>query len=256
MNYIILIITLCGSIVELIGQDTISQKYIYDDYELLYKYYRVKDDLYRLNLFIDSNLIEESFVDTIFNVDFRTPIGEVKLYYADIGKIRGRGTNDNNGYSTRKWTYFYQNGAIAFVINYLRGVKHGCYREYYDNNVLKTVGRYNNPETGYARENYESKIGTWKYYYSSGQIKRKEQYWAGKAIKRFTEPIIRADGSINSNNELEVDESNKIILDIYKSSIKHGTWKYYDESGNLTKSEKYYKGKRIERKESGVPPQK
>ena len=91
----------------------------------------------------------------------------------------------------------------------------GQYYEYHDNGALKIEGIQND------KGNRE---GLWISYYENG-IKWSESYYI--------------DGIKNGHSLTFYPNGQVRYIGVYKNDKQNGTWKYYDEEGNLTKEENY-----------------
>jgi antitoxin component YwqK of YwqJK toxin-antitoxin module len=66
--------------------------------------------------------------------------------------------------------YFYENGKIFQIVNYMEGKPVGNFSEFYDTGQLKKSGKYENG----LRE------GSWKVYLKNGKIQEKGKYSKGE----------------------------------------------------------------------------
>jgi antitoxin component YwqK of YwqJK toxin-antitoxin module len=76
------------------------------------------------------------------------------------GKIQGKGTM-KNGVVDGVRTVYYQNGNKRYFYTYLNGVENGDSEEYFPNSEIKQKGSFS----------MDKQVGTWRKYYSTGQLK-------------------------------------------------------------------------------------
>ena len=150
--------------------------------------------------------MENNLITTIvFDIE---GVEETKTIYFRNASIKEKRIYDKGKPKGRK-TYF-ENGNVNSIINYKEGYnKDGEYLEYFENGNPKIIGNYKVffQVKGYF-ESYH--MGFWKFFYKNGKIKEQGNY-----VK-------------NSNYSLK--------------GLKDGIWKYYNDEGNLIKTENYSNG--------------
>lgn len=118
------------------------------------------------------------------------------------------------------WEFYYKNGEIQAIGNYIYGKLNGDFKSYYKNGQVKSEGHYKN----------NKRKGFWRFYYENGQIKKKGNYRYGKLRGLFQ--------SYYQNGQLK-SEGN--FIDIEE---KKGLWKFYYENGQL-KEEHIYQNRTL-----------
>lgn len=118
---------------------------------------------------------------------------------------------------TAKIEAFYQNGKPSRTMEYKNGQITGTYKAYYFDGTLENELKYKNGE-------YH---GDYVDYYKDGTIKNKYNYYFG---------ALEGLAVHNYPNGKPKDVAN------YKTDEMHGSRKYYNESGQLTKTETYFNG--------------
>lgn len=76
-----------------------------------------------------------------------------------------------------------------------------------------------------------------KFFYDNGAPQRIMEL-SNKKSKEYTYFEYYPDGKIKI-------EGHKVYSDTFFDYVNHGKWKYYDESGNVTKTEEYNKGEKV-----------
>ncbi len=140
---------------------------------------------------------------------------------------------------------FFENGKIQRLSEYENDRLTGEYHSFYDNGQYSQYGCYNEG----------LKTGNWKYWNRDGMLIKECNYHNGKLKGYFTEYYsnghIRRTGEyahitgkdtiytvdiMTFEESMEIEETNDI-------PAKDGVWYYYDVNGNLSRIEKYRKGK-------------
>lgn len=151
-------------------------------------------------------------------------------------------------------TLFYPNGEIEILFEY-NSVSHaynGRYLEYDSSGVLLIDGHYQSVDSTKCTDCYDVdlggygfdtklvhvetatpgsiKIGVWKYYHPNGKIKMYGSYSASVHTRRgYTEPL-------NKMN------SGPVNVWIVYDDLREGEWLFFDELGNMEKTEFYVDG--------------
>ena len=192
--------------------------------------------------------------------------GVQKIFYPD-GTLQNEET-DSMGVKNGLQKFYNEEGKLVKVIPFVSGVEHGMAKEYNANGTLITVTSYRN---GYFQK--EEKInrvdklgmkqGIYRAYYDNDSPKSEGSYKDDKKDGTFKE--YSPDGRVVSkeeyrNGELIVTqkkEEDKFevkrqyynsgvtkIVGTYKKGVPEGTFRQYDENGNL-EGAKVYKAGRV-----------
>jgi antitoxin component YwqK of YwqJK toxin-antitoxin module len=189
--------------------------------------------------------------------DLDLPKSDIFYFFDDAKRGEWNMYDENNILIQRK-TYNNTGDVVAnrifnkkgIVIEFEEDYKNGkSYKrnEYYDNGALesvriidptdeyRTIMSKNYYEDGNTKSYYENNIRT--YYYKSGKIKAKKEFNYGKG----------KDSQISSTTEFYENGNIKVVkkytgLNDQGSGIKDGAWKYYNEKGELIKTENYSNG--------------
>jgi antitoxin component YwqK of YwqJK toxin-antitoxin module len=173
----------------------------------------------------------------------------------------------NNYIEGAKTTFDYYNDTSK-IETYKKSLLNGTYKEFYPKSKIKISGQYEN----------ENKIGIWTEFYENGNKKS-----IGEYLPEFYTFLLKKDTSVTKvkikNSIIEYDNYKTVvynskgklideekytnqtieILDkmkinffdygnYYKMHLKNGIWQYWDENGNLIKTENYKKGKLLKNK--------
>lgn len=159
--------------------------------------------------------------------EFYSPSGQLQLVRIyNYGVLIGYTYLDSNGNEkemipitneTSKIEAFYDNGKPSRTFEYINGALHGDYKTYYYNGQLESLTIY---EKGEVHDTNTT-------YYEDGKIKIKTSLTYG----------------INNGLKERFYPSGKLKESIpYLNDEKHGEAKYYNEAGQLTKTEYYSNG--------------
>ena len=159
--------------------------------------------------------------------EFYSPSGKLQLVrFYNHGVLIGYSYLDSNGQEkemipitneTANIQAFYDNGKPSRVFEYVNGNLQGEYKTYYYNGQLESLTIYDKGEVNDVNTSY----------YEDGKVKSKTNLTYGinnGLIERFY-----------PNGKLKESIP-------YLNDEKHGEAKYYNESGQLTKTEYYYNG--------------
>ena len=141
-----------------------------------------------------------------------------------------------NGNIEGLWKSFNENGSREQEVNFTNGVRVGLLRDFYENNKLNFIQKYNEKGQKYYEESFSEDgqiTNVWNYkneeihgenlsYYSSGSLKSK---------------IIFANG-IRNGITFEYFEDGKIMSDEIWENGEIIDWKQFDKYGNLIFDEK------------------
>jgi len=189
-----------------------------------------------IEYFENGNTALKSFKDKDGNLT-----GKTTLYFEN-GNKRAEGMVEN-GNKQGQWSYFKENRGIESTETYLNGVLHGPYKEYYDISNYKTQGQFSNgKKDGIWRHYFENDQKLYEYYKDDNMYKL-EHFYANSNIIMLEGDITNGIGQmVKYTKEGKKESEGKYDL---KDKIKLGEWKYYDENGNLTKTDTYKFGKLV-----------
>jgi len=161
-------------------------------------------------------------------------------YKSNKGQILSKGYIKDNK-EDGLWEDFYEDGNLKRKMNFKNGLRHGNFIEYFDNSDISLIGKYW----------HNQKIDTLKWFYKDGTIKIKEVYIVDTINKKcvgyvnhFFEngkihkivPIL--DWKREGIAKLYYENGNLKFLTEYKNDVIEGIVKGYHENGKL-----YYSGK-------------
>ena len=164
----------------------------------------------------------QDYVDTLgfaFELPDTAEDGRFVDYY-DNGQIKIE-CDVADGKITGTCRSYYQDGNIAYSLNYVEGLPDGVGFFYYDSKA-NTLRAEVNFEDGKLN-------GVYKEYYDNGAQKSK---------------IIYEDGEENGEAEYYYTTGALKMKGKFKDGKKHGKWIYYDEDGNKIAVEKWKNGER------------
>lgn len=124
---------------------------------------------------------------------------------------------------------FYDNGQLEWNENWKDGKEHGRWENYFKNGKLQLVENFK-----------EGKLnGPWTSYYESGQILTRGNNKDGH--HEGLEEGFYENGQLEHKGNYKKPTSEFNFL-----GDKDGLWEYFDEEGNLTKTEKYMNGELVD----------
>jgi antitoxin component YwqK of YwqJK toxin-antitoxin module len=152
------------------------------------------------------------------------------------------------------WSYYYENDILESIGEYAMDKKNGHWLYYYENGAQKEEGSYknslkfgtwtkwNNKNTKIEEGSYEIidslkkeyKNGTWMYWFSDGELQKKE-VWEKRGITILEE--IRQEWY---DTQKEWEKSRGKII----NGMKDGLWEYWREDRSPWKIETYKNGKK------------
>lgn len=191
------------------------------------------------------------------------------LYYYKNGQIESS-SFFKNGISEGKYIHYFENGSIETEGTYHLGCQVGVWKSYYPNRKVKSIENYVD-EIGLKVKKiihrHKNRMGslyfpvkTWIYYDSLGNVMCKRHY--NNDFKVVLIELFNKAGTLKSSidcngqtfytcsrnpghdikhgKELEYHENGKIkVRGTNIMNRKNGPWFYYDNLGNLTKTELY-----------------
>ncbi len=175
--------------------------------------------------FLKDEIIEETFVDDVKN-------GPSYHLYSD-GKVKEK-SNFINGREEGVAKEYSPSGQIITLTEYRKGyvinteninrsregLKHGVWKDFYDNEQVKSEGTYS----------YGKRDGYFKEYDIKGNLIKLEKYVNDELIADAPELV---------NYEIKTDyyKNGKVrIIQSYKDNIPEGTRREYSQEGKITKS--------------------
>jgi antitoxin component YwqK of YwqJK toxin-antitoxin module len=99
------------------------------------------------------------------------------------------------------------------------GLKQGPYKEYYDNDAIKSEGNYKD----------DKKDGTFKQYAEDGRVIKKEEYRNGELMPE----LVRDDDKFEVKSGLLFERFYTRCRN-YKKAVAEGIFREYDKQGNLS----------------------
>jgi len=142
----------------------------------------------------------------------------VERYYKD-GQKRSCNFLVNNKVDGKQ-LFWHPNAELMAEYTYVKGEKVGLWKEWYDNGKPKAAYYYT----------LGRKDSTWVHWFDNGQMEElahfKENVRMGAFIQWYKNGQLRVKGNYNYDDV-------------------HGTWQYYNETGELDRTEVYRYGKRI-----------
>ena len=150
--------------------------------------------------------------------------GLVEEFY-DNGLLSFKG-NYKNGKEDGLWELFHENGQLGSRWNYKNGQEEGLFVSFYDNGQLKHRENYIDGELDGLYETFHEKGKLYETFHKNG---KPDGHW-----ETFY---------LNSNFFLHGPRKTRGKI---KNEKLEGLWEYFDEEGNLTKTEEYKDGELVE----------
>ena len=219
-----------------------------------------KEDI--LSLLYDSLNKEKPLPDR--REDFE---GKVESFFNyDTGQLEKTG-NWERGKKQGLWSWYFPDGSIKYVGNYVDGVLEGVYESYWDKsehqNTLKNVP--DDPQISFL---YKRGVlvngkphGKWETFYLEQELKVSETQEYFEGYEKGLYEFFYNNGQPGERNG-QLGERGKHEREVkyglweyfyhwgqiekrghYKDNKKIGVWEYFDEEGNLTKTEEWKDGK-------------
>jgi antitoxin component YwqK of YwqJK toxin-antitoxin module len=157
------------------------------------------------------------------------PVGEWSYFYPD-GKIEIEGSYSENGKKDGLWTWYFPNGNILIQENYADGNHEGLYTEYDEKKNIIIKGKY-------VDDNEDGKwFITNKDFVEEGKFVegKREGFWKGY----YKNQNVCYECSYNNNNYdgryIRYSENGRIKEQgTYILGLRNGSWRSFDEQGNL-----------------------
>jgi len=176
-----------------------------------------------LKIYYENGHVEREILSGDGNKFFANKTSTRKEYYEN-GQLKATG----NAYSivlceVGEWKYYYPDGTLESTGNFDGGAKTGVWKYYYPNGQLKQTGMYK----------------TTRYRFNSGDIcERKVNMLDDKAMSYLIQTL----GSREQVSQLQIANSSDLgcsTLGVFGCSSETGEWKYYNEDGELIKTESF-----------------
>jgi antitoxin component YwqK of YwqJK toxin-antitoxin module len=163
-------------------------------------------------------------------------------YYHENGKIEQQGKYVKGENPHGDWTWYYPNGEVWREESFWKGKEEGMATEYSDTNTVISKGEYIDGkkdgvwfyELGDHREEGRYieglKDGEWIYYYPNKKINFKGSYINGDPDGKHFYYYL--------NGKIKREE-------YYELGLQEGTWRTYDEEGNLILTSEWEGGKEV-----------
>jgi len=160
---------------------------------------------------------------------------------------------------------FYKNGKIKLIKHYKNDVEEGLYKEYDTDGNLITIAKYRNGimterQTFNRYDKQGLKQGLWKEFYPNDVVKREMFYTNNKlngfvktydslgniiSIEKYDMGVLVIDVPEIAKHEIKYDynDDGRIKYSCsYKDSLKDGIERFFDDNGNVLKSNIYKNG--------------
>lgn len=261
------------------GKETGTWKHYYDNGNLekeefyenggkkaSYKLYDLNGVLYAQMSSKGNNIDAFKYFDESGKVIAESKTQGGKLNFVRYSEYRNKVTEGliNNGFDEGTWKYYYENGALEYEIDYVKGNREGLMTYYYKNGKVNYRVVYrDNERDGY----YESfflngnkqttgyydngqRVGEWKYYNANGTLNTTEFYIEGEVngkAEGFTEdgkPIGYALYEYGYFNNYYQADTNGVQYNATKLKFGSGTYELKSPNGKRTFFGKYIGGKR------------
>ncbi len=170
--------------------------------------------------------------------------GEIEIYFDDTKKIKVKG-QIIKGLKEGQWTYFYENGNIERIEEYILGELNEEYKIYFETGEIKIKGSMK----------YDKMNGMWKSYYKNGNIQMESNYSMGKLsngiVKEFYESgEIKSEcpirmGEVFGDYVLYDKEGRKVYKYFFRDGKKNGSEIMYDINGEEINKIEYVNGRII-----------
>lgn len=155
----------------------------------------------------------------------------VAAYIMSQGIVASSGIIDETGVRQGKWTDYHENGKVKAIGIYEDNIRVGEWKFYHDNDTLEQIGSYNKKGNS---------IGTWRWYYNDGRLRREENFNDGVPTGMMKE--YDALGGILVEGEYTDGEQNGFWKTSvhgwreegeYLDGVKEGVWKIYYPSNQI-----------------------
>lgn len=191
---------------------------------------------YRKYIYNNENILLEEYDAYVIDTSYTKRHGSYKIYHLISTKLWMEGHYDTLGIVNGIFRFYYPNGAISKEESFFEGKKKGDAIFYYKNGTIEARGKFDymfyKPNIYNDLYLVESKVKKWIYYHPNGLKKAQGRYYFNS--------IIEKKDKFESPNKYV---GNTPIYYNWKTDVKDGVWRYWDEEGKLIKKENYSKGK-------------
>lgn len=141
------------------------------------------------------------------------------------------------------YQFFYESGNLWQIGEYNKGALTGEWRVYNKNGVLIQVSNYvKNKLSGKQSYYYSDSSIKQLLFYKAGRLDGIAQLYANQNILSegyLSEEISYEDGAKNGIYIKYNEKGDSVIVGKFKSNLKSGSWRYYDDAGGHIKEEKF-----------------
>lgn len=190
-----------------------------------------------------------------------------QIQYYNTGKIKSE-ENLKDGVRDGLYKEYGENGTIAKQVPYLNGVENGIAKEFAEDGRIVTISTFKDgylkrEERINGVDKFGFKQGLWKDFYDNDALKTEAQYRDDKRNGSYKEYALNGTITKNEkykNGDLVIEKVNKVKLEVQrdyfdngkaKSSVnvingkKEGALKEFDASGNITAGKLYRNNKLV-----------
>lgn len=183
------------------------------------------------------NAVEKS--DLHFIRDFHPhPFATIKIYHYDGQPFTG---------------FAFEKGKYANILEvYKNGRLHGISKSWYKSGAMKGYLKYKKGLVIVNKVWWKNGQQRWEHHYKKGYRSGKHKTWSEDGVQLSLEEyrnngIDRTTTRWHRNGQLKEKGDYTTIVETYSSRIqKAGTWQYWDESGQLIKTERWKDGQVVE----------
>lgn len=159
--------------------------------------------------------------------------------YNEKGIIVSQGIVRDDGTREGKWNYFYEDGQVKSVGNYINNRQEGEWNFFFQGGKTEQTGKFSKGMLN----------GEWKWFYHNGKIIRVENFSDGKREGKYLELNISGDTVVLGNylngekDSLWITKFGEVKeIGNYKKDLKEGIWKTYFLDGVLYYIGNYFEG--------------
>ena len=162
-----------------------------------------------------------------------------QLYFGGSDQVKESGHYED-GQKEGSWQEFHRNGQVASKVTYRRGCYVGREERYHENGRLAERGNYADRPDCVGPELWRPwfpREGVWEYFDEEGVLEKTE-------TRRLPGEFLYLEENYDRSGAL-ISKGPK-INSIPKIGSKDGSWEYFNEDGDLTKTETYKDGYLLE----------
>lgn len=147
------------------------------------------------------------------------------LEYSKAGVLKMTGTSNTKEGFTREGqiTYYYENGNIQSVTNYIKGRKNGKETEWYENGTKKLEGEYLEEDKKFTAKH------------------RIDQFWDENGVQK----VINGNGDYQENTEKSLNSEKGAAFGKIKNGFKDDVWQGWVSKPEIKYTETYKDGKLV-----------